>query len=104
MGAVHTVAQVGTREQVSQASQVLVEARQNLYRILAGDTPASTYPSQLTASTSRPQLGGPKRLLPATNRARRPPRPAESASGVCARPPKARPVSARRRRGLGPGP
>ena len=41
MGAVHTVAQVGTREQVSQASQVLVEARQNLYRILAGDTPAS---------------------------------------------------------------
>jgi DNA-binding PadR family transcriptional regulator len=42
MGAVHTVSQVGTRAQVTQASQVLVEARKSLYRILAeDDTPAS---------------------------------------------------------------
>ena len=37
MGAVHTVAQVGTRDQVTQASKVLVEARKSLYRILAED-------------------------------------------------------------------
>jgi DNA-binding PadR family transcriptional regulator len=39
LGAVHTVAQVGTREQVTQASTVLVEARKSLYRILAEDAP-----------------------------------------------------------------
>ena len=38
MGAVHTVSQVGTREQVTQASTVLVEARKSLYRILAEDS------------------------------------------------------------------
>ena len=39
MGAVHTVSQVGTKAQVSQASEVLVEARKSLYRILAEDEP-----------------------------------------------------------------
>jgi len=42
MGAIHTVAHVGTKAQVEQASAVLVEARKSLYRILAeDDTPAS---------------------------------------------------------------
>jgi DNA-binding PadR family transcriptional regulator len=42
MGAVHTVSHVGTREQVEQASAVLVEARKSLYRILAEDAPKAT--------------------------------------------------------------
>jgi DNA-binding PadR family transcriptional regulator len=41
MGAVHTVSHVGTKEQVSQASEVLVQARKSLYRILAEDEPSS---------------------------------------------------------------
>ncbi len=42
MSAVHTVVHVGTREQVAQASAVLVEARKSVYRILAeDDTPSS---------------------------------------------------------------
>ena len=41
MGAVHTVSHVGTRAQVSQASEVLVQARKSLYRILAEDEPTS---------------------------------------------------------------
>jgi DNA-binding PadR family transcriptional regulator len=41
MGAVHTVAQVGTREQITQASKVLDEARKSLYRILAEDSSTS---------------------------------------------------------------
>jgi DNA-binding PadR family transcriptional regulator len=41
MGAVHTVSHVGTKEQVSQASEVLVQARKSLYRILAEDEPTS---------------------------------------------------------------
>jgi DNA-binding PadR family transcriptional regulator len=41
MGAVHTVSQVGTKEQVNQASDVLVQARKSLYRILAEDEPTS---------------------------------------------------------------
>ncbi len=41
MGAVHTVSHVGTKEQVSQASEILVQARKSLYRILAEDEPAS---------------------------------------------------------------
>jgi DNA-binding PadR family transcriptional regulator len=39
MGAVHTVAHVGTPAQVNQASEVLLEARKSLYRILAEDEP-----------------------------------------------------------------
>jgi DNA-binding PadR family transcriptional regulator len=41
MGAVHTVSHVGTKEQVSQASEILVQARKSLYRILAEDEPTS---------------------------------------------------------------
>jgi DNA-binding PadR family transcriptional regulator len=41
MGAIHTVTHVGTREQVNQASEVLVEARKSLYRILAEDEPSA---------------------------------------------------------------
>ena len=42
MGAVHTVSHVGTPAQVAQASEVLVQARKSVYRILAeDDTPAS---------------------------------------------------------------
>jgi len=37
IGAVHTVGQVGTREQVKQAAEVLGQARKQLYRILAED-------------------------------------------------------------------
>ncbi len=40
MVAVHTVSHDGTREQVSQAGEVLVQARKSLYRILAEDAPA----------------------------------------------------------------
>ena len=42
IGAVHTVGQVGTRDQVRQAADVLTQARQSLYRILAGDAAGST--------------------------------------------------------------